>query len=378
MQATASVPDSPPSGAAVWLKKNAGLIISLIFLLALPFIVALIDGQSAGDMLANEDGKSKFIQSLMIEIFILGIYAISYDLILGITGLLSFGHAMFFAAGAYATGIALKNLELGLLGTFFIAVVVVGLLNALLFAIVLPRVKGITFALVTLGMASVFHIIVQSNELKDFTGSDVGLQQMPRPDLLNTNTDRFRFYIICLAATFIVYLIYRRFVDSPTGRVCVATRENEDRALMLGYNTFYFKLVVLIISSMTAALAGFFHALHNPIVSPNVGSLAWTVVALLIILIGGVGTLTGALVGAAVYRLLAFYLDRWFGEISSFLLGVVYISLVLFIPYGIVGTWRAKAIGRQQGWQRLLELFGIKGKEEEEEEAVAAAGESSE
>jgi branched-chain amino acid transport system permease protein len=256
------------------------------------------------------------------------------------------------------------------LGTFLLAVVVVGIVNALLFAIVLPRVQGITFALVTLGIASVFHIVVQSNELKEFTGADVGLQQMPRPDLLNTNTDRFRFYIICLLATFIVYLIYKRFVDSPTGRVCIATRENEDRALMLGYNTFYFKLVVLIIASMTAALGGFFHALHSPIVSPNIASLGWTVVALLIILIGGVGTLTGALIGAAVYRLLQFYLDRWFGEISSFLLGVVYIALVLFIPYGIVGTWRVKAFERQQGWQRLLAMVGIRPKEEEAEDVA--------
>jgi branched-chain amino acid transport system permease protein len=370
MQATASVPDSSPRGLFAWLRRHAALLISLVVLVALPFIVAIIDGQTVSDMLANEDGRSKFIQSLMIEIFILGIYAISYDLILGITGMLSFGHAMFFAAGAYATGIALKNLELGLLGTFLLAVVVVGIVNALLFAIVLPRVQGITFALVTLGIASVFHIVVQSNELKEFTGADVGLQQMPRPDLLNTNTDRFRFYIICLLATFIVYLIYKRFVDSPTGRVCIATRENEDRALMLGYNTFYFKLVVLIIASMTAALGGFFHALHSPIVSPNIASLGWTVVALLIILIGGVGTLTGALIGAAVYRLLQFYLDRWFGEISSFLLGVVYIALVLFIPYGIVGTWRVKAFERQQGWQRLLAMVGIRPKEEEAEDVA--------
>lgn len=139
---------------------------------------------------------------------------------------------------------------------------------------------------------------------------------------------------------------------------------------MLGYNTFYFKLVVLIIASMTAALGGFFHALHSPIVSPNIASLGWTVVALLIILIGGVGTLTGALIGAAVYRLLQFYLDRWFGEISSFLLGVVYIALVLFIPYGIVGTWRVKAFERQQGWQRLLAMVGIRPKEEEAEDVA--------
>lgn len=87
---------------------------------------------------------------------------------------------------------------------------------------------------------------------------------------------------------------------------------------------------------------------------------------MLIILIGGVGTLTGALIGAAVYRLLQFYLDRWFGEISSFLLGAVYIALVLFIPFGIVGTWRAKAVGRQQGWQRLLKMFGIESEQDEE------------
>ena len=80
-------------------------------------------------------------------------------------------------------------------------------------------------------------------------------------------------------------------MDSPTGRVCIASRENEDRALMLGYNTFYFKLVALIIASITAAFAGFLHTVHQPIVSPNVAGLGWTVAALLIILIGGVGTL---------------------------------------------------------------------------------------
>jgi branched-chain amino acid transport system permease protein len=267
---------------------------------------------------------------------------------------------MFFAAGAYATGIALKNLDLGLAGTFLLSVVVVGLANALLFSIVLPRVQGITYSLVTLGFASVFHIILQTNELSEWTGADVGLQGITPPALLDTNADRFRFYVISLFATLIIYLLYRRFVDSPTGRVCVAVRENENRALMLGYNTFYFKFAVLVISSLTAAFAGFLHALHLPIVSPNIASLGWTVTALLIILIGGVGTLTGALVGAAVYRLLAFYLDKWFGGVSSFLLGAVYIALVLFLPYGIVGTWRAKAVQRKQGWERLMKLLHLK------------------
>jgi len=90
---------------------------------------------------------------------------------------------------------------------------------------------------------------------------------------------------------------------------------------------------------MAAALAGLLHTLHQPIVSPNVASLGYTVAALLMILMGGVGTLSGALVGAAMFRLLEYFLDRWFGQAGNFLLGLVYILLVLFLPYGIVGTW---------------------------------------
>jgi len=180
------------AGLAGWLRANAALVGAFVALLALPFVVAILDGQPVGDMLASQTGSAKFIQGLFIEIFILAIYAISYDLILGVTGLLSFGHAMFFAAGAYGTGIALKNLELGIAGTLLVAVVLVGIVQALLFAVVLPRVKGITFALVTLGLASVFHIVVQSNELSEFTGADVGLQGVIAPDFLNTNTERFR------------------------------------------------------------------------------------------------------------------------------------------------------------------------------------------
>jgi ABC-type branched-subunit amino acid transport system permease subunit len=95
-----------------------------------------------------------------------------------------------------------------------------------------------------------------------------------------------------------VYLLYKRFVDSPTGRVCVAIRENEGRARMLGYNTFYFKLAALTLSSLTAALAGFMHTLVSAHRQPECASMGFTVTALLINLIGGVGTLNGALVGA--------------------------------------------------------------------------------
>ncbi|MCP4422253.1 MAG: branched-chain amino acid ABC transporter permease, partial [Chloroflexi bacterium] len=204
-----------------WLKNNSGMLGFLVLLMLFPFIVAVVDGQPVADMLANETGNAKFLQGLLIEVFILGIYAISYDLVLGVTGLLSFGHAMFFAAGAYFTGIAFKTLEWGVWQTLG-GIVVVGIIQAIILGLVLPRVKGITFALVTLGIASMFHIVVQASELAEWTGADVGLQGVTPPEFLSTSNERFRLYLIVLFVTFLVYLIYRRFVDSPTGRVCVA------------------------------------------------------------------------------------------------------------------------------------------------------------
>lgn len=327
--------------------------VALLALILFPFVVGLFEGASPAIVWANASGTSKFMQGLAIEIFILALYALSFDLIFGFTGLLSFGHSMFFAVGAYTTGIALKSFGLNLWQTLGV-VLLAALVQALLFGIVLPRVKGITFALVTLGMASVFHIIVMSTEFGAYTGADVGLQGVVVPDFISPASERLRLYFVVLAVLILFYLLYKRFVSSPTGRVCTAIRENEARAKMLGYNTFTFKLAALMLSSVTAALAGTLHAIYQPIVSPNTAGLGFTVTALLIILIGGVGTLNGALVGAIIYRLLDFGLRRYIGESASFINGAVYVAFVLFIPYGIVGTWRLQSLQIKQGWERLL------------------------
>ncbi|MFZ2360550.1 MAG: branched-chain amino acid ABC transporter permease [Anaerolineae bacterium] len=340
----------PPQGS--FLKRNLGFLLTVGVLAALPFVLALLNGQSIADLLANKAGESKFIQGLLIEIFILAVFAISYDLVLGITGLLSFGHGMFFAFGAYLSGILLKSFGWPL-WQVLIGIGVLGVVQALLFAIVLPRVKGITFALVTLGIAAVFDILVKSQELNVYTGADVGLQGVPRPAGLSPVDDRLRFYFVALIFAVVVYLIYKRFVDSPTGRVCIATRENENRALSIGFNTFYFKLAALVVASITAALAGTLHTLYKPIVSPEIAGLGFTVQGLLMLLIGGIGTLSGAMIGAAALRLMEFYFSRWFGESAGFVIGMVYVLIVLFLPYGIVGTWRLKRFQVQQGWERL-------------------------
>jgi branched-chain amino acid transport system permease protein len=336
--------------------SQRGSLLTLLVLILLPFLVGLFNGASPADVLVNGNGQSKFIQGLAIEIFILTIYALSFDVIFGITGLLSFGHSMFFAVGAYLTGIAIKSFDLSLPATLG-WLVVASVIQALLFGLVLPRVKGITFALVTLGLGSVFHILVMSSEFGKYTGADVGLQGVIVPAFISPANERLRFYFVALTLMVLIYLLYQRFVNSPTGRVCVAIRENEGRAQMLGYNTFYFKLSALMLSSLTAALAGFLHTLYQPIVSPNTAGLGYTVTALLILLIGGVGTLNGAFVGAIVFRLLDYGLRRYIGESASFINGAIYVLFVLFIPYGIVGTWRLKSLQMRQGWERLLAMF---------------------
>jgi branched-chain amino acid transport system permease protein len=337
-------------------QRSGGAFIVLLTVILLPFIVGLLEGASLDAVWSNSAGISKFVQGLAIEIFILSLYALSFDLLFGITGLLSLGHSMFFATGAYLTGALIKSFGLSL-GETMAWVALAAVAQALLFGLVLPRVKGITFALVTLGIGSVFHIMIMSRELGDYTGADVGLQGLVKPDLINPATERLNLYYVTLLLLVLVYYLYKRFVDSPTGRVCVAIRENEGRALMLGYNTFTFKLAALLLSSFTAALAGGLHAIYQPIVSPTVAGLGFTVTALLIVLIGGVGTLQGAIAGAFVYRLLDFGLRRYLGESASFINGIIYVLIVLFLPYGIVGTWRLKSPQIKQGWEWLGNRF---------------------
>lgn len=345
-------------GARALLRRRRGVLLAILGLVLFPFVISfVVDGAGVTAVWTNAQGSARFLQGLAIEILILGLFAISYDLLLGVSGILSFGHAMFFAVGAYGFGIALKSFEWHwTMAVLFVAFL--GILQALLFAILLPRVKGLTFALVTLGIAAVFWIVIRSSDLAQWAGAEIGLQGVRPPVwFLDTTNERFVFYLLCVGLVMGVYVLYTKLVDSPTGRVLVAIRENEDRALMLGYHTFWFKTLALTVSSLTAVLAGVLHTLHNPTVSPDVAGLSFTVTVLLIVLIGGAGTISGALVGAAAFRLLDYYLNRWFGGSSGLLIGLVYVVLVLYLPFGIVGTWRAKKHRLKEGRQRLVRLL---------------------
>lgn len=339
--------------ATNFFTRNKGILIFLLVMLAVPFITGLIEGSTFEQVWTNKGSISKFLEGLGIEIFILAIFALSYDLLFGVTGLLSYGHSMFFAAAAYLTGIALKTLALPFWQVLLL-IAFTSVIQALLFSVVLPRVKGVTFTMVTLGLASVFHIIVMSSDMINLTGADVGLQGMPTPAFIDPASQRLRFFVIALVLLVVTFIAYKKFVASPTGRVCVAIRENESRARMLGYNTTAFKVTVLLISSFTASVAGVLHALYQPIISPTIADLGYTFTALLIVLIGGIGTLSGSIVGAFVMKLSDYFLRRYLGDSAILINGIIYVIFVLFVPYGIVGTLRVRRLRTKEGWKQIL------------------------
>jgi branched-chain amino acid transport system permease protein len=201
--------------------------------------------------------------------------------------------------------------------------------------------------MVTLAFAQMFFILAEATDFREWTGAEDGLHGIPVPEWISPTDQRLRFYYFALAFSVVAYLVARRVVDSPVGHVMVAIRENEARAQMIGYNTFVYKLIALTLSGLLAATAGLMNALWNVNANPSMLSVNTTINALLMTIIGGVGTLVGPVLGAGVLQLLGYWLNDTFGPRWPLIFGVVYILIVLFFPYGLVGTWRM----RQQGWR---------------------------
>lgn len=336
-------------------KRNfswLGLLV-LVALAVLPFGLAAATGQGVND------GTPKFWQGLLIQVFILGIYAMSYDLLMGYTGILSFGHAMFFGSGAYTAGILLTHAHWSL-GAVVLAVLGVALVQGLIIGVLSLRVRGVYLAMVTLAFAQMFFILAEATDFRDLTGAEDGLHGIPVPDWLNPTDQRANFYFLALAAVAGIYLLLRRVVDSPAGRVLIAIRENEPRAQMIGYNTFVYKLLAVTLTGMIAALAGLLNALWNTNANPEMLSAATTINALLMTIIGGVGTLTGPLLGAVVLQLLGYWLNLTFGPRWPLIFGLVYIAIVLFFPYGLVGTWQLRRAAWRRVWTDRWERLGAK------------------
>ncbi len=330
-------------------RKLSGLL-ALIALAAFPFVLSALTGESV------DAGTPKFWQGLLIQMFILAVYAMSYDLLMGYTGILSFGHAMFFGTGAYVAAILLVHAGWPL-WQVIVAVVAVALVQSLVIGVLSLRVRGVYLAMVTLAFAQMFFILAEATDFRDLTGAEDGLNGVPVPEWLSPTEERLRFYFIALAFCVLMYLVARRVVQSPTGHVMVAIRENEMRAQMIGYNTFVYKLIAVTISGLLASLAGLMNALWNLNANPGMLSVNTTINALLMTIIGGVGTLIGPMLGAGVLQLLGYWLNATFGPRWPLIFGIIYVLIVLFFPYGLVGTWRSGGLSWRKAWSGRMQLL---------------------
>jgi branched-chain amino acid transport system permease protein len=325
------------------LKQASWGLLAVVVLVALPFLIAAQTETSA-----CERGRAFFWQSILIEMFILGIVAVSYNLLFGFTGIVNFGHAVFYGTGAYLVGILMEKLGTPF-GVAILVTLLAGALIALIMGVVGLRIKGLYFALFTLAFAEVFFILSRNRLLVNITGAEDGFT-FAVPDMFNTTQNRLFYYYMVLVILVVCYVLVRRLMTSPTGAVLNAIRENEDRAKMLGYNVFHFKLIAFTVSGVMATLAGVLRGVANKGASPNLLGVGVTVDALLQTIIGGAGSFAGPLVGAFSLHLTEHFLRDAsitlgattieIGRYWALILGVIFVLAVMVFPQGVVGTYK--------------------------------------
>ena len=276
------------------------------------------------------------------SIMVLATYGIGYNILIGYTGLLSLGHAMFFAAGLYGAGLTVHYLGIDPVSAF-----VLGAAAALAFAtavgLVALRTSGVSFMIVTMMFAQACFLLILY--LNEWTRGDEGIviQAAARQIGPFSLTDPAVRYNLALALFAGALVLCYGLIRSRVGRVLVAIRENEERVKMLGYHTFRYKLLALALSGLLSGAAGAAYALMFGYVGATFASIEYSIFALLWVLLGGAGTVLGPIVGA----LLMFYLVEWTSEVTEsyrVVVGAALVLLTLFFPKGVLGTLREKRL----------------------------------
>jgi len=278
----------------------------------------------------------QYYLNMLTEIIIFSLYAVSYNLLLGYAGLLSFGHAMFFGLGAFMTAIAIIHIPgLALWNAILIGVSTTVIAGFIIGSLLL-RHKGAYFALLTLAFNSLFYAV--ATKWHTVTGGDDGLS-ITRPILKMGSTSislagltSFYYLTLIVVGAAIVFCWY--FTHTAMGKTVVLMRENEERMKFLGYNTNISRLILFTFTGAVAGLAGSFYTLHFQFVSISAISVDMTTAVLLMAFVGGTKTFWGPILGAFVYIILQNYLsditDRW-----PLFMGLIFVFMVLFIPGGL-------------------------------------------
>lgn len=327
--------------------------LTLVFLLLFPFIVSWITGDSPfgvarGDRMMMR-GQSVLWQAHLIRVFTLAVLVMSYNLMFGFTGVISFGHSLFFGLGGYILAMLAEYSGMGANLTLFVSFIIILSVNGFLgfiVGLVSLRLRGIYFAIFTLAVAEMVWLFFRSFEL---TNGEDGLNVVNLPLWIDPSRNRINVYYIGLLLFVFTYLIIRRLVKSPAGTVFQAIRENEERAQAIGYNTLRYKLLSITIAGMLASLSGMLFSIMDKAARPEILGVGFTVDALLMTIIGGVGTFIGPVLGASSLHILDVLFRDSVIEIGTFtinigenwllILGFVFILVVLVFPYGMVGTW---------------------------------------
>lgn len=289
-----------------------------------------------------------FYPVLLMTILCFVVFACSFNLLLGYTGLLCFGHAMFFGTAAYMTGLALKTTGVSVELAIAFGALVAGALGLVVGYLAIRR-QGIQFAMITLAFSQlVFFFLLQS----EFTGGEDGMQAIPRTPLfgLVNIDDSLTYYYVILAMTILAIAAYYRIVNSPYGEVLKAVRDNQQRVESLGFSPDKVKLVAFVLSATMAGMAGGMKATVYQFATLTDASWQVSGEVIIMTLLGGLGTLTGPLFGAGIIIWLNDQLAG-FGEWALILQGTILLTVIIFFRRGFVGELSAlfRWVDRRRG-----------------------------
>ncbi|MBM2802943.1 MAG: ABC-transporter [Deltaproteobacteria bacterium] len=304
-------------------------------------------------------GSTFYIQ-LGAKIMIMAIFALSLDLLVGHTGLVSFGHAAYFGVAAYALALIAPKYQAANLWLTLPAALIVTAITALVIGFLVVRTTGIYFIMVTLAFAQMLYAIFHDTKLGG--GSD-GIYIAVRPEMtiggfkpLDLESP-VQFFYLALILLSVVYVFLNYLLYAPFGRALAGIRVNEQRMRSIGFPVFSYKLGAFVLAGTIAGLSGYLAACQFGFVNPEI--LAWhqSGVVLMMVILGGMGRLHGAVIGAAAYVLLQEFLSAqaFFGDYAKhwqLAMGSLIVLIVLALPHGIGGF--VDVLLRRQGYSRAL------------------------
>jgi branched-chain amino acid transport system permease protein len=286
----------------------------------------------------------EFWRRFVTEILIWGLVAMSSDILIGYTGMVSFGHSAFFGLGMYGAAAALLSVKPANLWLAILYGLAGAAIVATFVAYFATRLRDIYFAISTLVFSQIFYVVIFT--WTEVTGGENGLTfSQPPLGIPGVWTLRFTsetLHWFVLAVVTVSYLTLRRITQSPFGMVLQAVRENEPRTRAIGYHVERYKIIAVMLSGLFAGLAGVLYAIQNKFAAPDFVFFVISGEVVIFNVMGGMGTLVGPIAGAAFFLLLREGLSRYFTEYYLIPVGIIFTVMVIFMPQGLLGFLRRR------------------------------------